>query len=113
MISYIGKWRNRGFTEGEIETQAQALNATSPNPLPAQEVTAMRLEYSEQNKSAETRFPMTDLGNAERLVSQHGDVIRYSYERKLWLVWQGSGPISRPYCKTMAIDKAKCEILII
>ena len=31
----------------------------------------------------------TDLGNAERLVSLFGDRIRYSHERRCWLVWNG------------------------
>ncbi|KAA0242502.1 MAG: DNA primase [Candidatus Brocadia sp. AMX2] len=40
-------------------------------------------------------FNCTDLGNAKRLVSQHGDVIRYYYARKKWLTWDG---------KTWSID---------
>jgi len=35
------------------------------------------------------RDPLTDLGNAERLVRRHGHNIRYCYERKKWLVWNG------------------------
>ncbi|POZ58448.1 DNA primase/helicase, phage-associated [Dehalococcoides mccartyi] len=34
-------------------------------------------------------FNLTDLGNAERLVSQYGDIIHYCYERRRWLVWNG------------------------
>src|SRR5262245_16650249 len=33
--------------------------------------------------------PCTDLGNAERLVTRHGDDMRYS-ETHGWLVWTGS-----------------------
>jgi len=32
-------------------------------------------------------FNLTDLGNAERLISRHGENIRYSEERKRWLIW--------------------------
>lgn len=35
------------------------------------------------------RFNLTDLGNAERLVSQYGDILHYCYERRHWLVWNG------------------------
>jgi len=34
-------------------------------------------------------FHLTDLGNAERLVAQYGNIVRYCYERKRWLVWSG------------------------
>ena len=35
------------------------------------------------------RFNLTDLGNAERLVSQYGAILHYCYERRHWLVWNG------------------------
>jgi putative DNA primase/helicase len=35
-----------------------------------------------------TFFPLTDLGNARRLVSEYGQSIRYSYTLKKWLVWK-------------------------
>jgi putative DNA primase/helicase len=34
-------------------------------------------------------FNLTDLGNAERLVNQYGDILHYCYERRRWLVWNG------------------------
>ncbi|GAI16793.1 unnamed protein product, partial [marine sediment metagenome] len=34
-------------------------------------------------------FNLTDLGNAERLVRRHGKNIRYSEERRRWLIWHG------------------------
>lgn len=34
-------------------------------------------------------FNPTDLGNAERLAARHGKNIRYSEERKRWLIWNG------------------------
>lgn len=34
-------------------------------------------------------FNYTNLGNAERLVSQFGESIHYCYERKMWLIWTG------------------------
>jgi putative DNA primase/helicase len=37
----------------------------------------------------EERFNLTDLGNAERFVAQHGDDVRYCYQWRKWLVWAG------------------------
>jgi putative DNA primase/helicase len=34
-------------------------------------------------------YHLTDLGNAERFIDRHGDILRYSYERKKWLLWNG------------------------
>ncbi len=34
-------------------------------------------------------YPMTDLGNSERLVALHGDAIRWDVARKTWRIWDG------------------------
>lgn len=39
------------------------------------------------NKARDTHY--TDIGNALRLVAEHGDKIRYQSERKIWLAWDG------------------------
>lgn len=36
-----------------------------------------------------TGFNLTDYGNAERLVAQHGQDLRYCYPWQSWLVWDG------------------------
>lgn len=33
--------------------------------------------------------PLTDLGNSERFIDQHGDDVRYCYPWKSWMVWDG------------------------
>lgn len=54
-----------------------------------------------------TSFPLTDMGNAERLVALYGGDIRYCFAWKQWLVWNGirwevdnSGALRR-LCKDM------------
>ncbi|MCL5103010.1 MAG: phage/plasmid primase, P4 family [Armatimonadetes bacterium] len=34
-------------------------------------------------------FPLTDLGNAERLIAAHGSKLRYNEDSGRWLVWNG------------------------
>lgn len=34
-------------------------------------------------------FPLTDLGNSERLINRYGDIIRYCHELKKWFIWNG------------------------
>jgi P4 family phage/plasmid primase-like protien len=36
------------------------------------------------------RHNLTDLGNSERFVTQHGENVRYCYPRGKWLVWTGT-----------------------
>jgi len=45
--------------------------------------------YEPQPDGESAHFNLTDYGNAERLVKQFGDKIRYSPERGLWLIWNG------------------------
>jgi putative DNA primase/helicase len=55
----------------------------------------LELESQQDNTEIIARFNLTDLGNAKRLVSQHGDKIRFCFAWKKWLVWDG---------KTWSID---------
>jgi P4 family phage/plasmid primase-like protien len=38
----------------------------------------------------ETTFHLTDLGNSERFVAQHGDRIRFCHDWRKWLCWNGT-----------------------
>jgi putative DNA primase/helicase len=55
---------------------------------------ADRKRQYEQHEYMQT-YPVTkhhhlnDVGNAERLIDKYGNKIRYNYERKLWLIWNG------------------------
>lgn len=39
--------------------------------------------------STGAKFQLTDLGNAERLATQHGDDVRYCKQWKKWIIWNG------------------------
>jgi P4 family phage/plasmid primase-like protien len=41
-------------------------------------------------KKASAGFNLTDLGNAERFIAQHGENVRYCYPWRKWLVWSGA-----------------------
>ena len=49
-----------------------------------------RVTLSEASQVADIPKPIdTDICNAERLVKYYGDRLRYCYERKRWLIWNG------------------------
>lgn len=41
------------------------------------------------NEKGRKRYDMTDTGNAHRLIDRFGNIIRYSYNRKKWMFWDG------------------------
>lgn len=43
-----------------------------------------------ERAAAPPNFPLTDTGNAERLVHSHGPDVKHNYSRGVWHVWTGS-----------------------
>ena len=50
---------------------------------------SLRKIYEPEHQSRQQNFALTDYGNAERLVSQHGENIRYCSQQRGWYVWDG------------------------
>jgi len=100
LTSVAGSMRRQGMSRESIEAALQDVNQRQCSPpLPDDEVTRiaqsvtryapeLSLKRSTKVKGKES-FNLTDLGNAERLVSRYGDILHYCYERKRWLVWNG------------------------
>ncbi len=72
---------------------------------------------TEQRKSRQTveyqtdgpqDFPLTDLGNAERLISAHGENLRFDVNRKQWLVWNGK---RWEYDETSRVDRMAMRVV--
>jgi len=100
ITSLAGSMRRRGMAQEAIEKALLDVNwrQCSPPLLDdevlriAQSVSRYEPEPSTGQTNPQTPvsgFNLTDLGNAERLVSRYGAVLRYCYERKRWLVWNG------------------------
>lgn len=94
LTSMAGAMRRKGADQGAIEAALLEINAIQCQPpLPEREVLAIARSVSRYEPKRDTNQPahfnLTDYGNAERLVSLYGDVIRYSPERKTWIIWSG------------------------
>jgi P4 family phage/plasmid primase-like protien len=74
-IKDISDWINDGLTADEFSAAVAQLPLWTPHQQVAKEPEGFR---------------RTDLGNAERLIAACGKDIRYSYERKSWLIWRGT-----------------------
>jgi putative DNA primase/helicase len=106
LTSLAGTMRRRGMGEGEIAAALQVTNEQRCEPaLEAEEVekiaasvaryepadNAVSISVNGHGKAQPPRgYNLTDLGNSERFVSQHGENVRYCYLWGKWLVWTGA-----------------------
>jgi putative DNA primase/helicase len=105
LASLGGSMRRRGMGGGEIAAALQVTNEQRCQPpLEAEEVekiaaSVARYEPADNVVSISVNghgtaqpprgYNLTDLGNSERFVSQHGENVRYCYLWGKWLVWTG------------------------
>ena len=91
LAKIAGAMRRQGADQAAIEAALLAIKCETP--LPEREIKAIAASVSRYEPKPDTdqfmHFNLTDYGNAERLVSLYGDVIRYSTRRKAWLIWNG------------------------
>ncbi len=78
-----GKWLCRQCYLGAQTPQPREKQAARP---PGR---ALKRRPGQTAHEAGEPLPLTDLGNAERFVRLFGGEVRYSHERRLWLVWNG------------------------
>jgi putative DNA primase/helicase len=106
LASLAGTMRRRGMGEAEILAALQVANdQRCEPPLEAEEVekiaaSVARYEPSDNvvhisaNGRGSTQPPpgntLTDLGNSERFVRDHGETVRYCYPWRTWLVYTGT-----------------------
>lgn len=92
LASIAGAMRKQGAAQATIETALLDTNATRCQPpLSDAEVLSIAQSISQYEPKPDNdnhrHYNLSDYGNAERLVSQYGDSIHYSTERKMWLLW--------------------------
>ena len=83
-----GVLRRAGLSGGELLAILQQRNACLNQPLTEREVKQIAASAA-RNFSAELEAPLTDSGNAERLLARFGDVLRYCPAWRTWLFWNG------------------------
>jgi putative DNA primase/helicase len=90
LASLAGGMRRRGLSEANILAELRKINADRVvPPLDDREVAAIAASISRYEPApAPRRYKRSDYGNAERLVDQHGNDLRYSSGLG-WLVWDG------------------------
>jgi len=92
LTSIAGTMRRRGASQESIEAALIAENkARCAPPLAEHEVRkiAGSVARYQPHEWGQSRFNLTDYGNAERLRARFGDSIRFCTDRSRWLVWAG------------------------
>ncbi len=89
LTSEAGRLWWAGVSFEELLTILLRMNRELCNPpLPDADVERIARSVSKyDNAPKQTAFPLTELGNAERLVEKFGDDIRYDHQQKMWYVW--------------------------
>ena len=83
-------WGEREVRHKVKDAAKNGLNKPLGYKLPKKKVEDDNVVQLSEVRNAQTKkFPHTDHGNAELLVSLHGSNIRYQVAAKQWLVWDG------------------------
>lgn len=92
LASLAGSMRRPGFSQDAIEQALLIMNHQQCRPpLNENEVRAIAKSISKYAPVEVTKiFPMTDLGNAERLVHYCGQLLRYNHDFGKWLHFDGT-----------------------
>lgn len=94
LISLAGSMRRRGMSEEAMCAGLLAENTSRCQPpLPEEEVRAIAASaarYVPAAGQADEEVHETDLGNAVRLVSRHGQDIHYCFPQSRWYAWDGT-----------------------
>lgn len=93
---YRKKWEEKrgGSTYGAITIGRACANCVDVyTPKKYEDDTALAFALFGDGKTRveepKKEYDMTDTGNAHRLFDKYGNIIRYSYNRKKWLYWDG------------------------
>lgn len=93
LTSHAGAMRRRGISPEAIEAALLIENATQCEPpLPEDEVRRIVrsiMRYNPATSPQSVDFHLTDCGNAQRLVSQHGQDLHYLSPWGVWFIWNG------------------------
>jgi putative DNA primase/helicase len=90
LTKLAGKMRAAGMSyEGILAAlEKENANRCSP-PLGDAEVEKIAKSISKNPAGNASQFLLTELGNAERLISRYGNDLRYCPQEKKWYVWKG------------------------
>lgn len=88
LTSEAGRLRAKGYDQEQIEEVLKDINsARFAKPLKIAEVEGIARSVGDNYARG---FPLTDYGNAERLVNSFGARLRYCLEAQRWLFWDGT-----------------------
>jgi hypothetical protein len=82
------------FASGESVTGFSSLTELVPTVAVVQALTWLGVQGPAADAPS-VQIPLTDLGNAQRLVKRHGQDLRWCDDWKCWFAWDGRSPWGR------------------
>lgn len=110
----VPDWLQAGYTKEEL----LALVEQAPEWQPTEQLQGSRDDSSETSTADAlgNQINQTDLGNARRLVNEHGEDLRYCHPWNKWLAWDGmrwkpddSGEVERRAKETVRLIYAEAS----
>ena len=86
------KWRSEAESNAKIRAalfDMPSAGPSEPAPAAAEETTGAPAGNADELAEVEGHFNLTDLGNCERFIRDHGDQVRFDASRNAWLAWDG------------------------
>jgi putative DNA primase/helicase len=88
LTSLAGSMRRRGMGFEAIFAALREENAQKCNPpLDDREVESIARSIAGYDPAAQNVENLTDIGNSKRFSKEHGEHVRYCFERGGWLIW--------------------------
>ena len=81
--------RHKAEEACRLEKRRDLVNLDFPSGSKSDGQAGGKVKASENLDVTLSRYPRTDLGNAERLIARHGRSLRYCHPWSKWMVWDG------------------------
>ena len=91
LMSLAGSMRRRGMSQAAIEAALREENRRCSPSLPDDEVVSISVSAARYGPARDASvYPLTDYGNAQRLVAADGSELRYCAVFRRWFVFDGT-----------------------
>jgi len=90
LLRIAGALRRGGADESALVASLLVENERCQPPFDTETIASLAKDVSERYDPAPAPFFRADVGNADRLIAEHGENIRFCYQVNRWYIWNGA-----------------------